>query len=76
MDPQVQAEGIFADLEHDKTGPQSFVGPVLEMSKTPTAARMAAPPLARDTRAVMAEAGYSGEEIEDLVARNVVDARD
>ncbi len=76
MDPQVQAEGIFADLEHDKTGPQSFVGPVLEMSKTPTAARMAAPPLARDTRAVMAEAGYSESEIEDLVARNVVDARD
>ena len=69
MDPQVQAEHIFADLEHDKTGPQSVVGPVLEMSKTPTAARAAAPPLARDTRAVMAEAGYSDAEIEDLIAR-------
>ncbi len=76
MDPQVRAEGIFADLEHDKTGPQSFVGPVLEMSKTPTAARMAAPPLARDTRAVLGEGGYSPAEIEDLVARSVVDARD
>ena len=76
FDPQVQAEGIFADLEHDKTGPQSFVGPVLEMSKTPTAARMAAPPLARDTRAVLGEGGYSAAEIEDLVARAVVDARD
>ena len=76
MDPQVRAEGIFADLEHDKTGPQSFVGPVLEMSKTPTAARMAAPPLARDTRAVLGEGGYSAAEIEDLVARSVVDARD
>ena len=76
MDPQVQAEGIFADLEHDKTGPQSFVGPVLEMSKTPTAARMAAPPLARDTRAVLGEGGYSPAEIEPLVARSVVDARD
>ena len=76
MDPQVRAEGIFADLDHDKTGPQSFVGPVLEMSKTPTAARMAAPPLARDTRAVLGEGGYSAAEIEDLVARSVVDARD
>ena len=76
MDPQVQAEHIFADLEHDKTGPQSFVGPVLEMSKTPTAARAAAPPLARDTRAVMVEAGYSDAEIEDFIARNVVDARE
>ena len=76
MDPQVRAEGIFADLEHDKTGPQSFVGPVLEMSKTPTAARMAAPPLARDTRAVLGEGGYSAADIEDLVARSVVDARD
>ena len=72
MDPQVQAEGIFADLEHDKTGPQSVVGPVLEMSKTPTAARAAAPPLARDTRAVMAEAGYSDAEIEDLLAKGAV----
>ena len=69
MDPQVQAEHIFADLEHDKTGPQSVVGPVLEMSKTPTAARAAAPPLARDTRAVMVEAGYSDAEIDDLIAR-------
>ena len=76
MDPQVRAEHIFADLEHDKTGPQSVVGPVLEMSKTPTAARAAAPPLARDTRAVMAEAGYSDAEIEDFIARNVVDARE
>ena len=76
MDPQVQAEHIFADLEHDKTGPQSVVGPVLEMSKTPTAARAAAPPLARDTRAVMVEAGYADAEIEDFIARNVVDARD
>ena len=72
MDPQVQAERIFADLEHDKTGPQSVVGPVLEMSKTPTAARMAAPPLARDTRAVMAEAGYTDAEIEDLLAKGAV----
>ena len=52
------------------------MGPVLEMSKTPTAARMAAPPLARDTRAVLGEGGYSPAEIEDLVARSVVDARD
>ncbi len=75
MDPQVQAEGIFADLEHDMTGPQSFVGPVLEMSATPTAASGAAPTLARDTRGVLLEAGWSEAEVEALVAAHVVEAR-
>lgn len=66
-DPQVRAEGIFADLDHELTGPQSFVGPVLEMSATPTAARRASPPLARHTREVLREAGWSDMEIDDLV---------
>ena len=75
MDPQVQAERIFTDLEHDMTGPQSFVGPVLEMSATPTAASGAAPTLARDTRGVLLEAGWSEAEVEALVAAHVVEAR-
>ena len=71
-DPQVEAEGIYVDLEHDMTGPQSFVGPVLEMSATPTAASGAAPPLARDTRAVLLEAGYGEPEADALIASGAV----
>ena len=72
LDPQVEAEGIFVDLEHDMTGPQSVVGPVLEMSATPTSASGAAPPLARDTRGVLLEAGWSPAEVESLVASGAV----
>ena len=73
-DPQVQAEGIFVDLEHEVTGPQSVVGPVFEMSATPTAASGASPPLARHTREVLSGAGWSNAEIEDLVSSGVVAA--
>ena len=72
LDEQVVAEGIFVDLEHDVTGPQSFVGPVLEMSETPTSASGAAPPLARDTRGVMLEAGYGEAEVDALIASGAV----
>ena len=73
-DPQVQAEGIFVDLEHDLTGHQSVVGPVLEMSVTPTASLRASPPLARDTREVLRTAGWAEAEIEALVSSGVVAA--
>ncbi|MDE2695005.1 MAG: CoA transferase [Chloroflexota bacterium] len=72
LDEQVVAEGIFVDLEHDVTGPQSFVGPVLEMSETPTSASGAAPPLARDTRGVMLDAGYNEAEVDSLIASGAV----
>ncbi|MDA1061476.1 MAG: CoA transferase [Chloroflexi bacterium] len=71
-DPQVQAEGLFVDLEHDITGPQSVMGPVLEMSVTPTAARRASPPLARHTREVLSDAGWSEQEVEALIGSGVV----
>lgn len=71
-DPQVQADGIFVDLDHDVTGHQSVVGPVFEMSATPTAAQSASPPLARDTREVLRSAGWSEAEIETLVTSGVV----
>ena len=72
LDPQVQAEGIFTDLDHDMTGPQSVVGPVLEMSASPTAASGAAPPLARDTRGVLLEAGWSDAEVDALIGKGAV----
>jgi crotonobetainyl-CoA:carnitine CoA-transferase CaiB-like acyl-CoA transferase len=65
-DPQVQAEGIFVDLVHDLTGEQSVVGPLFEMSGTPTEARAASPPLGRDTREVLLEAGMTAAEVDAL----------
>lgn len=71
-DPQVQAEGIFVPLEHDLTGPQSVVGPVVEMSATPTVARLASPPLGRDTRGVLLEAGYTDSDVDTLLAAGAI----
>ena len=71
-DPIVQAEGIMQDVVHDVTGPQRVVGPLFEMSATPTAVQGASPPLGRDTRSVLAEAGFTPEEIEDLHESGVV----
>jgi crotonobetainyl-CoA:carnitine CoA-transferase CaiB-like acyl-CoA transferase len=75
-DPQVQAEGIFVDLEHEVTGPQSIAGPVLEMSATPTTVQRASPPLARHTREILLGAGWSKEEVGLLVESGVVAASD
>jgi len=71
-DPQVQAEGIFVDLEHELTGHQQVVGPIVEMSATPTASRRASPPLARHTREVLSEAGWSDAELDALLASGAV----
>ena len=62
-DPQVEAMGLMADLEHEITGPQRVVGPIVDMSKTPTRARSASPVLGRHTSEVLAESGLTPEEI-------------
>ncbi len=64
--PQVLANDGIVELEHDLSGPQRQVGPVIKMSGSPLAAQGASPPLGRDTDAVLTEAGYSAEEIATL----------
>lgn len=75
-DPQVQAEGLFVDLVHEVTGPQSVVAPVFEMSATPTRVTHASPPLGRDTRELLLEGGWAADEVERLLADGVVYQRD
>jgi formyl-CoA transferase len=65
-DPQVEALGLMVDLDHDATGPERLVGPILKMSATPPVAHRAAPPLGRDTVEVLEEAGFAASEIEEL----------
>ena len=72
-DPQVEAEGIMVELEHEVTGPQRVVGPIIELSETPTRATRAAPPVGRHTREVLGELGLAVAEIDALVASGVVD---
>ncbi len=70
--PQVVANDYAIEVTHDLTGPERLAAPIWRMSETPPQAQGASPPLGRDTDSVLASAGYSLNEIEDLRAQGVV----
>ena len=61
-DPQVQANGLVADLQHQEVGPLRMVGPLASFSETPL--EPSPPPaLGQHTDAVLAELGFSPRDI-------------
>jgi formyl-CoA transferase len=71
-DPQVQHLGIARPVVHPRLGPQRVVGSPLTLSGVAKDIRSAAPDIAADTDAVLAEAGYEAAEIAALRARGVI----
>ncbi|MBM4410797.1 MAG: CoA transferase [Chloroflexi bacterium] len=71
-DPQVLANDIPVSLEHELSGAQTQVGPMLRMSKTPLAAQGPSPVLGKHTDEIVAGLGYSAEQRAALRARNVI----
>ncbi len=71
-DAHVNAAGIMADLDHPLTGPQRVVGPIVELSDTPTAVRGPAPLLGADTEAVLREAGCSDSDLDAYRAAGAI----
>ena len=65
-DPQVRAMGMMSDLDHPVTGPQRVVGPLVGMSRSPTAASRPAPMLGEHSEELLREAGLDGDEIAAL----------
>ena len=73
-EPQVVAAGHMREIEHEVTGPQRVVAPVVELSATPTAIERASPPIGAHTAEVLAEAGVPPSEIAALRRDGVIRA--
>ena len=69
--PQVAALGSVQELEHGKAGPYRLISPPLRVDRAVLSYPSPAPALGADTRAVLAEAGLSAEEIDHLVSQGI-----
>lgn len=73
-DPQVVAMNLMRTYDHALTGPEQHVGPLVEMSQTPTGNERAAPALGADTDDILREHGFSTERVAELRASGAVGA--
>jgi formyl-CoA transferase len=73
-DPQVQAQHLVRTFEHPVAGTQQVVGAPYHFDGQPVEARHPAPLLGEQTREVLAEAGFSAEEIDALLASGAAQA--
>ena len=71
-DPQIQAIGMAWDVQHPTEGAIRQMGSPVKFSRTPATFRNFAPVWGQETRDVLADAGYSAAEIEDLRARGII----
>ena len=71
-DPHVRAREVFLDVPHPVLGPVTQQNVLFRMSATPGEVRHAGRALGEDTDAVLAELGYSTEQIAELRDRGTV----
>ncbi len=71
-DPQVLANEYAVELDHEILGPYKTFAPPIRMDKTPTRIQSPAPPLDKHTDEVLAELGYSADELAALRAAGVI----
>ena len=70
-DPHLNAVGFFQRLEHPTEGTLVTLRPPSRWSRTPPKVRRAPPQLGEHSSELLAEAGYLGAEIAELVAAGV-----
>jgi alpha-methylacyl-CoA racemase len=73
-DPQLAHREMVVELEHPELGPLKQVGLPIKLRERPGAIRTPAPVLGEATRERLQEAGYSDDEIEQLLADGVAAA--
>jgi crotonobetainyl-CoA:carnitine CoA-transferase CaiB-like acyl-CoA transferase len=71
-DPQVRARAMYVELPHPVLGMLKTTGVPVKLSASPGAVRTAPPELGADTDAVLADSGFSPEEIVDLRSAGVI----
>ena len=70
-DPGIKEAGLVVDVEHSTTGKMKRVSPAIHFSLTP--GRAAGPHiLGEDTPTILAELGFSSQEIGELRAKEVI----
>ena len=70
--PHVQQSGIVTTVEHPLLGEIPQLAPVIGLQKTPGSINPPAPLLGQHSTEVLELAGYSADEITDLVERGIV----
>jgi crotonobetainyl-CoA:carnitine CoA-transferase CaiB-like acyl-CoA transferase len=63
---------MVVEVEHARAGTVKTLGPPVKLSRTPASVRRAAPLYGQHTAEVLAEYGYSSEEIDNLAAAGAV----
>jgi formyl-CoA transferase len=71
-DPHVQALGLAVTIEHPRLGKQAMQNLPVTLSRTPGAVRTPSPDMGQHTDQILAELGYSKDEIAALRRDNVV----
>ena len=71
-DPHLLARGFFPDAPHGKLGPVKQIASPMRLSETPARMVRAGPLLGEHSAEVLAELGYSDEEIDKLARAGVI----
>jgi len=71
-DPQIKHNGTFVEYDHPTEGHVKTPGFPIRFSKTPSRVERGAPVVGQHSREILAEAGFSGAQIEALIAAGAV----
>lgn len=71
-DPQVLANGMVVEMEHPRVGKMRLLGTPIRLKATPPTLRQPPPDLGEHSRSIAADLGYTPEEIESLVNREIL----
>ena len=71
-DPQIQANGLLAEVEHPHIGTLKTYGLATKFSSTPASIRLPPPGLGEHTECILKELGYGAEDIARLRQQGVL----